>query len=235
MKFNFKPLFPLSLFLFPVFLATFEAQALGLCEEDYQIHGAYVFQKQQENNGSCFLSVDPANPKNLVYRSFLFTDKGLFMVFNSYGDLEGSDGARVFRFFPQGQNPDFIAGENQQTHIRLSTPGMELILSQKEEKVIGMKGAKIEIVPEVSKENQGGIEILNSEALYLDSGFRLGNDPTLEANRKSTFVDSRNQRCQVRNREVFQYLPDGDVKFKFSDSALKKFLQSRCPDLKVNF
>ena len=40
-------------------------------------------------SGPCFVSIDPTEVPGMIYRSYVFFDDGLLMVFSSYGEGEG--------------------------------------------------------------------------------------------------------------------------------------------------
>jgi hypothetical protein len=41
--------------------------------------------------------------------------------------------------------------------------------------------------------------------------------------------------CAVKNRELFDYTPDGKHAFKFDDARLSAWLSTRCPGLHAGF
>ncbi len=232
-------LFCLSLMLLSLkaYSQDFQPSASNDCSDFLLRNGVFQFQRIQFNDRSCFLSADPFTASaNMKYRSYLFANDGLMMVFNSYNVNESasSHGARVFFFFPRNNTPD-IKIQSTQTILKSATRGIEFVLSANQQQLIGMKGGKALESPQISPNNAGGVELSNVKTLYLDAGFRLGEDPTGDAKRNSEFIDSDGRRCPVKNSEVFKYSSDQDPDFKFTDSELKLFLSKRCPELKVNF
>lgn len=214
-----------------------QAQAQKPCDEYLVRHGAFKFQRFESYDNVCFSGADPFDVlPAMKYRSYLVTNEGLLMVFNSYNATENADatGARVFHFFPRNQTPD-IQVSGSQIVYQTATQGLELILSQKKAEILGMKGGKVKESTKLSPSNQGGVEFSSVKFLTLDSGFTLGQDPTGIPDRNSKFIDSSGRTCTVQNKEVFKYSSDGDSSFKFTDDELKNFLKDRCPQLKFNF
>ena len=207
------------------------------CTEYLRRQGAFQLHRFETDDGICYLSADPFNPSvDMKYRSFLFSHQGLLMVFNSFDPEETSKshGARVFHFFPRNATPDMVV-QGDEILVKSSTAGIEFRLSRLQHQLLGMNGGQATEASLVDPQNAGGVELSKVQALYLDSGFRRGQDPTVNPQAKSRFIDSAEQSCSVKNSEVFKYNADGDPSFKFSDSDLKTFLARRCPALKVNF
>ncbi len=206
------------------------------CEYFHQRFGTFHFQRHPGSDGSCIVSADPFDITNFKYRGYLVSAEGIFMVFNSYSDQDDATatGARVFHFFPRKNMPN-TESIDQESHLKFAAPQIELILSQDQTKILRMTGATVKEDPKVQAGNKGGVEILNSETLYLDSGFALGHDITADGNKYSTFYDINRKTCALQNKELFVYTGDGDSSFRFSDAELKAFLKTKCPRLTVNF
>lgn len=207
------------------------------CTEFHKPSGAFHVYRFPSQDGHCFLSADPQNMPDLVYRSYLLTDEGILMVFNSI-DKEAygvSDGARVFHFFPRTQMPSLSYDENSNVILQTSNPEISLILSRQEAKIVGMSGGQVIEDPKVNPNNNGGVEFKNVKGLYLDSGYTSLADPTANPSRNSTFVDSKQNKCTVKNKDLFSYDSDGDPNFKFTDAQLKTWLAKNCPKLNLNF
>lgn len=217
-------------------LFSLQSQAATNCTEYLRREGAFQLQRMETDQKACFLGIDPFNvPDSFFYRSYLLTDEGLLMVFNSFGTDEGAHGARVFYFFPRQLDPDMKVRHRGQISIQTATPGIELIFSTDETRILGMRGGQVKESSQVSPSNSGGLEFSHVQTLFLDAGFAYGQDPTGLPNRNSKFIDVRGQTCEVKNAEIFKYTSDGDSIFRFSDTELKNFLSTRCPNLQVNF
>jgi len=233
-----KPLlfYPLLLTMFFGYQSWASKPAASDCTDFHIRLGAFHFQRQVMNSGTCILSMDPFDITAFKYRGYLVSSDGIFMVFNSYSQAENSTatGARVFHFFPRQNTPDII-DLNQETHVQFAAPKIKLVLSQDKTQILRMIGATVKEDPKVQSSNKGGVEILKADTLYLDSGFALGHDVTTEPGRISTFYDINRKSCAVPNKELFVYSSQGDSDFRFSDAELKTFLKKRCPRLTVNF
>lgn len=196
--------------------------------------GAYSYHRQ--NSGpNCYLSVHPMQTQDLIYRDYLFSDSGVFMVFNSYGEGPNSEttAARVFYIFPRNQMPD-IEIKNESIIVKTAHSKSSFEFSKKSTEIINFSNGKVSQDPKVHPNNKGGVEISSQSVLILDVGFTVGKDPSEDPNRISTFSDGKNT-CRVKNSTIFRYEEDGNVELKFTDSELKRFLSQTCPQLKINF
>lgn len=184
--------------------------------------------------GSCMLSVDSlASYKDLVYRSYLFNHDGLLMVFNSYGD--GPDalftGARDYYLFPRRGAPVYRSTAENTLEVRLPS-GEVMTFGSEDVSILSLSGADIEVAPEIRRDNAGGVEIRIQRGLLLDSGFAIGTQPESKPSRQSVFKDALGGECVLENREIFEYLPEGEFRIRYqSDEALARFLGRRCPGL----
>jgi len=223
-----------SLICWAVLAFALKAQAADPCT-NYNITNDDVGAQRQQVTSGCFLSIHPYDLV-MVYRDYLLTSDGEFMVFNSYGEAEGPTmtGARVFYFFPRTQTPDIQATATQ-VLVKTANPAVTLQIDRKTFAMKGVTNGKVTEDKNVLRTNAGGIELSKMSVLWLDSGFHLGSDPTADETALSTFHDSKNQTCTVKNAELFNYSSSGDVAFKFDDTELSKFLKSRCGNMTVEF
>ena len=204
------------------------------CSDLYQKSGAFEFQRFQ-GEINCQVLTSPADSGPNYFRSAVFTDEGMFMVFNSYEYSKGTDGARVFYFFPRTHIPGFEKQPNGQMVVQTSTPGIFITYDKSERRFTGMLGGTLTEDPKVHPDNNGGVEIRDVKTLWLDVGFKFKGDPSADSSRSSIFTDVTGKRCEVFNKEIFSFNSDGDSFFKFTDSELKTFLRNRCPALHMNF
>ena len=218
--------------VFAFFFYSFVAQAqVENCPSHVQSFGNTQIQQLYSTKGKrCYFRVQPRdNEVSMVYRSFLLTGDGLFMVFNSYSGQfdETSDGAREFFFYPEKFNGFewFVEGESlivkgydQRTFKFLLTT------AQLQE----MSGAKVKLANKVSPDNKGGLEILSSEQIYLDAGFRLGGSPSSNPNGKSVVKNPQGQSCKVPNGKAYEYR-SGSAYLKPKDD-LKQAVAVLCPE-----
>ncbi len=187
----------------------------------------------------CWLNVGEDFPPELIFRSYLITDSGSMMVFNSYGkeDTPGMTGARVFHFFPRTVEPDVV---DTGTYLLVKTPNPSVVLKMERQhgRLLGLVRGVLKEAKEINRENNGGLEFKKiASGIMLDSGFNLDSDPTSDKDRTSIFRDRDGKSCTVKNHEVFIYPDDSDnLTFKFTtDKGLSAFLKQRCPALLRNF
>lgn len=181
--------------------------------------------------GDCFVSLFPRKTRGLIYRSYLITDSGQILVFNSFGGgpINTDTGARVFHTFPK-VSPLKVSFKETTVEVTLVT-GQKLVA----DKILGQPTSLIEgmidIDPVIKPANNGGVEFTMNSSLLLDSGFRLGGTPISRLSQESRFVDFEGDICIVKNREVFD-VKDGEV-YQIYDrpASLKAFLKNRCPQL----
>ena len=183
-------------------------------------------------HGECLLAVSP-DTSGLNYRSFSFSNSGLFQVFNSFNP-QGSQpisGARTYFIFPRTGVPDFRFSEINHRLIVTLSDQSTLTFSTETTRALDWDHAFVE-APSVNRQNQGGFEINSAKTLILDTGWAFRKPAyTIELG-QSDFKDHLGTHCKLPNRDLFIY--DGssasDPKFRFAtDTDLRKFLTERCP------
>ncbi|MCK6598639.1 MAG: hypothetical protein L6Q37_09770 [Bdellovibrionaceae bacterium] len=184
----------------------------------------------QTDISSCWLSLDNMNGyTNFVYRSYLVTSDGLFLVFNSYGSGPNSThtGAREFYFFPREPFRNDVEMDQDTVSIKIN----HLFKLQFETKVIRLVNQfnfKVKTDPKINRNNQGGVEILKYPGVYLDLGFSMGRSPSDDPQRKGVFKNDLDQSCTVQNKDIFDY-KEGDSVLQ-GDNVLKETVSKICPD-----
>lgn len=204
------------------------------CADKYEALDNTMIQSIPGSKG-CLVTVSPRNSNGMVYRSFLFDSEGLFMVFNSLGN--GPDdqdtGAREYFMFPRLQNVVTYSYEPSTKRLSVTAPSGKVFLFNTEKSIlVGISDTKFTMDYDVTRTNKGGVEITQNNGLYLDVGYQAGQSPSQNPKRKITFRDASNNGCSVTNADVFSYSTDGDVKLKYDDANLKRFLVRKCPNLK---
>ncbi len=209
-----------------------------VCEPYHEMIGNINYYRQVLSGDRCWLSVVPydySSPE-LIYRSYLMTEDGVFMVFNSYGQgsISTDTGARIFQIFPRNQLPHaYVTGEK--LVIKTAYSNLSLIMDSNTGLWAMSFGAEIKEDPMISKKNKGGVEWTHMDTFYVDFGFSIGHDPRANANALSTVFDSKNHSCSVKNKELFKYDADQDFEFKFlNDQDLVEFLKIRCQNLDLS-
>ncbi len=187
---------------------------------------------------TCFVSVHPRDSYvDLIYRDYLITNKGLLMVFNSYGPGEShlTTGAREFYFFPRSQLSPQFSYDQQENEMKLKfSDSLSFVFDAKTAQIKALSEGSLSVAGEVNKNNRGGVEVHSFNGLWLDVGFAMGQSPSEKGHATSKFTDENGKTCAVKNKDIFEYV-DGDVEFKFNDADLKIFLKKSCPQLQVSF
>lgn len=181
----------------------------------------------------CFVSLHPMDAMNLVYRDYTFYSTGLLMVFSSYGpgeDVARLTSAREFYFFPRLQAPALEMDAAAGTVAVTGVDGRRFVFDPATAQLASLDG-DVTVAPVVDPAQRGGVEITRYAGLILDSGYRMGGQPSGRRAGTSTFRAPQGQTCAVTNSEVFEYTPDGEFHLKFDDAALKAFLRARCPNI----
>lgn len=207
------------------------------CEYVLQRAGAVMISRHYvKSTQTCYVSIRPFTIKNLTYRSFLFTNDGMLMVFNSYGpgSVVETTGARTFYMFPrQTDYPQLEILENGYVLVRTQSQH-EFIFNAESFKIDAVSDAAFTEDLNVSKTNKGGLELQLNRGLLLDLGFIMGQNPAEIPNRSVFFKDRNQKSCVIKNKDVFNYRDD-DVYLDMTDAQLKTKLQRQCTKLDFGF
>lgn len=203
---NLSILIVMFLFAFPLFSVS--AKAEDLCPDRVESFGNTLIQQLYSTKGKrCFFRVQPrTNDVSMVYRNYLLTDDGMMMVFNSYSEQfnETSDGAREFFFYTHSFDGFqwFAEGDS------LIVKGFDQRIfkfSLKTAQLQEMSGGKVQVSDKVSPDNEGGLEILTYENIYVDAGFRLGGSPSGQQKSTSLVKNPLGQTCKIPNGKAYEY------------------------------
>lgn len=211
--------------VFPLFAAN------DICTRSQSLNDGVRVSSGQFKTGICFISITPTYIKNMTYRSFLATDKGQLMVFNSFGYGPGSTstGARVFHFFPYSSKLSWSFESNfmelKLTNGSIATFDYENAILQ------NITDYDTSVDEDVVKDNNGGVELKPFKGIVLDSHFKMGGSPVWNLKRESTFIDSLGNTCKVKNSQIFEK-KDDEVFLIYDDNlSLKKFLSQKCKNI----
>lgn len=187
-----------------------------------------------EESGKCFVTLDSNLSSDLIFRSYLFSSDGTFMIFDSYGegDEATTTGSRVLYTFPNTQAPSFeVAADESEIYI-FSSSGKKFTFDPTISTLMSIDGVKFIKNPKISPDSNGGIEILGSQDLLLDLGFRLGENAKVDSWRSSKFILDGKPECTVKNSEIFEYRPGDpywEIPFRYErNEDLQQFLSQRC-------
>lgn len=203
------------------------------CPMSYERQGAYSIQRLASRDGTnCLLHIS-TTAITMVYRSFVFTSEGEFLVFNSYGEgnMKEKTGARVFFIFPRIRPaPTYSWNHGTKELIVRSASGHDFTFDYHQGTLKSFSGGDLRVDSAVIPTNKGGVEIRAERNLILDAGFKKGGSPITNGKNSSAF-QYRQQRCSFMNNIIFKYTESGDAYFKYDDQWLIPFLQDRCPNL----
>lgn len=225
---------------------TANAQLVGEnCPTSQILSGKYMVNTFFTRSWGCLIQITPIDKPDMTYREYIFDEGGRLLVFNSTtGPFETATGMRVFYLFPRKYIPA----------ARVVDKKIEIFMSNGSVAKIPDTSFWIESIQGISffddqkigLDAQGGFEITNYDQVYLDTGWKIGGQAYRDPLGKATFVDSKNQKCEVNNFEIFVYAenesrgpfvkddsPEPYLLYQ-SDESLYEFLQLRCPTLKLN-
>lgn len=157
----------------------------------------------------CYLSIHPRDAfETLVYRDYLLTNDGLFMVFNSYAENgPNADGAREF-FFLTNEFKGFQWKTEGDSLIVTGFADKTLKVSLKTSQITEISGAQVAIAEKVLPNNRGGFEILKADVLVIDAGFKMGDSPSNSKSSRSIIKNPKQQSCTLKNTQVYDYTED---------------------------
>jgi hypothetical protein len=218
-------------------LASPQVFAAPGCLDKFEVFDNTSVQMLPNKKTGCFLTVSPRTTQGLVYRSFLFDNTGLFMIFDSLGNGPESEAtaSRELYFFPRKTNEVSYRYDSPTQSLRVKTPsGKVFVFNTKKAILVSATNSTLAIDYEVNGKNNGGLEIIKNDAFYLDLGYKIGQSPSQDPKDSISFKDTKNNSCIVKNSDVFNYTSDQDVIFKYEDAQLIRFLKTSCPHLKLN-
>ncbi|MFI5362797.1 MAG: hypothetical protein ACHQ49_12565 [Elusimicrobiota bacterium] len=188
-------------------------------------------------SGLCYVSIHPSATPGMVYRSYVFFEDGLMMVFSSYGEGPSSKttSAREFFFFPRRGAPELTMDAQAGAVSARMSDGGRAYIAPATAQLSGLERGRATISSKVDPAERGGVEIPAYAGLMLDAGFRVGESPSGRPDGTSTFRDAEGRVCAVANRELFNYTSNGDHAFKFTDAQLSAWLPRACPGLIAGF
>lgn len=224
----------IQLFLFLVVSGIFSQKVYAACAESYEaINDTNVQAGLLSERGDCFISISYQGYVDLTYRAYLISSNGIFMVFLSLGpgDEATSTGAREF-FWPTMQSTKLSYTKNGKFIDVKQGSNLTYRFDSTTGQVVSMKGATVQVSPQFTVKNKGGVEITNSPYLLLDAGFKLGSSPSADFSKNSLLRDRFGEQCVVKNNEIFEIVGSGDIQLKYSGQPFMNWLNQRCPVLR---
>ncbi|QDK37838.1 hypothetical protein [Bdellovibrio sp. NC01] len=224
-----------SILLLALPMTSFAQQAPSQnCPDVVDRRGSIQLQQMASgDNKKCYISIHNFKQNELVYRDYMFTNDGGFMVFNSFGNGPEDEftGAREFMMFPRPVAQSYKWNDDARRLEVTDVTGTTYSFDYEDAELKSSDKATVKVASEVADSNKGGVEISKFQGLLMDSGFTKGHAPTSSKNGISVFTDKTGKTCKVKNSSVFNYTSDGDNNFKFDDKALVTFLKANCPKL----
>ncbi|MFV8259670.1 hypothetical protein ACNQKP_17815 [Bdellovibrio bacteriovorus] len=206
------------------------APAPDRCKNLTETHKGVQLQRiWLEQAGICMLSVSPTDGyKDMIYRDYVLTEDGMLMIFNAYG-TDGQFGARDFFLFPRklAVITHQWVPEADELVIEHVT-GDKFVFDVNKAVLKSISGAAKVVVDKVATNNKGGVSIVGYQGQILDVGFAMNQDPAMIKGGKSVLTGAQ-RNCSLRNQDIFNYMSDGDVIFKFrKDTDFQRLVSSSC-------
>ena len=214
------------------------------CVDLYKSKGQIQVQQIKSVDSLCFLSVSPKNAYvDLIYRSYVFSNRGSLLVFNSFGDGDNENeltGAKEFYFFPRLEKQQTFSWmtdtEFKKDYLKIeSNHHFNVKIDTENGLITSVDQAILEIDPAINPDNQGGVRMSPKSGLIYELPFTMGRAPSSQPNVRGVFIDSKGGLCTVKVSELFNKDSSGETYFKMSDLALKQFLKIKCPKLNVGY
>lgn len=233
-SFRFLFVFPSAFLLWIALWVAAPALAEPGCPIDDVTVGDLHVYSYSLSDEKCDISVTPAwNDHALTYRDYNFSRDGSLMIFSSVpGDEATSAGARTYFLFPRDEDLSVSISQAGGGEVRVRTPsGVVFTFSAVTDHITSISGASWSEDPQVSMQNQGGVEIRSIPGILLDTGWRMGGISYSDARRLSVFRDHTGAGCEVPNGDIFSYATsDPQVRYR-TDASLWSFLAGQCPNL----
>jgi hypothetical protein len=224
-------------------LASSATPAPGWCpNRAYERGHLRVSSHWHANLGKCSVSVGPRDAL-APSRALTFSGDGRLMVFDTYepvddaGNVLESDdpayaqcntftrvtGARVFWVFPRTGELEVLMARERVTVVLPN--GASIGFDTETGAVVATDGMEVRQAESVERGQQGGTGLTKFDGLVLDSGFRLGADPTTAKAGTSVIRDAYGGRCALPNRVAYRY-DDGDPRLRFeTDAEMLRYLR----------
>ncbi len=212
-----------------IFLLSCSLAAEADCKNQLISAGFVQVQQGSFGDNTCFVAIHSMRSTEMVYRDYIVTDKGLLMVFNSYGDGPNSTmtGAREFYFFPRNKTVSFSVDPRSNDVTVHAANGDDFVFGAGTAQLKLMIHGDVTLDQDVTPENKGGLEITNYDGMYLDVGFSLGHAPNSEPERRIEFHSIKGTTCELKVKDVFVNV-NSQPTITMSDDELSAFLQKKC-------
>lgn len=174
-------------------------------------------------------------------RSYVFSENGILLVFNSFGDsgsISKDTGARTFYILPAASIPDFEIETQGSVRVRTAS-GVQAEFSPATGMLEDFSEITFREVPEISADNDGGVELSpskqpgESRILVLDAGWAVGHVAQQDPSGSSFVRLGGGRSCEMPNKVLFDYSDALDPKLKFDGisaiSKIQDLMSTFCP------
>ena len=188
-------------------------------------------QTGQYTDGTCFVFVSPRYSQNMIYRSHVFTDRGQHLIFNSFGDGPSSvdTGSRVFVHVFKNPLLDIKLVKNI-IHVSLGAQFSILINAKTSEIQNNSVGINFKVSPQVSRTNDGGVEVETFSESYIDFGYKTGSSPIAGLGRSHSIFQVSRKKCESPNSKLIDIV-NYDPYWKYKGwSELNGYFKEVCPE-----
>jgi hypothetical protein len=183
-----------------------QMQGMNCYPSQQIVFGNWVFNRQYTIADGCIVQVTPLDKNGLIYREYVFDEKGRMMVFNSAdaGVYETSTSQRNFYFLPAVATPTIeMIGDlvvvTMANGSKVNFNSKSGIIDSLSSDIIIDEKPIFDLFP------GGHFEVVRYNGVWLDAGWAVGYRSTKDPIGKSQFyIDGRLQ-CSVTNSEIFQY------------------------------
>ncbi len=200
--------------------------SLELMAQDICQFKSFKFKKIQVQTGklgggNCFIKVS-GHEENGAIRSHLFTQKGLYQIFNSFHLYY--DGAKEI-WFNGFDKLSFTLVNSQKVKVHLKT-GLSLTFNSSNALIHEAKGINLKEDIFIHPHNDGGIDIMNSDFHYIEYNFSENRSP--RSLKEGEFVFNKKfKSCHFFNNTYINY-NDPNFSWKYSINKLFELLNNQC-------
>lgn len=170
---------------------------------------------------NCFIKVS-GHEENGAMRSHLFTQKGLYQIFNSFHLYY--DGVKEF-WFDGFEKLKFYKIGSQKLNVQLK-PGLSFVFDSSTALIHESNGLNLKEDIFIHPHNDGGVNIMNSDFDYIEFKFSENRSPRSLKDGEFVF-NKRVKSCHFSNKTYINY-KDSNLSWKYSINNLFGVLRNQC-------
>lgn len=195
-----------SLVVYNSSFASDEMLGMNCYPSEQIVYGNWVFNRQYTMADGCIVQATPLDKNGLVYREYVFDERGRMMIFNSAdaGAFETSTSQRTYYLLPTVSTPKF---EMSGDHVVVTMANGSRAYFNRTEGIIESFSADIVVQekPIFDLAPGGNFEVIHYGGVLLDSGWAIGDRSTRDPSGESQFYIKGTALCSVTNSKLFQY------------------------------